>query len=155
TGGAGLSGTLTSEWQYSVDGGITWINIPSTLTTTTNGNIDTYYSFPAYAYTPGTLFRVQANNNGCLSYSLTATFMINPTPTVNQPPNQILCAGTLTNAVVFSGDSVTSFSWTNNNPQIGLGANGTGNISPFVTINNGVTNDTATITVTPVYTNST
>lgn len=46
-----------------------------------------------------------------------------------------------------------SYSWTNNQPSIGLAASGTGNIPSFVATNTTNTAITATITVTPTYTN--
>src|SRR5690606_15569596 len=45
------------------------------------------------------------------------------------------------------------YSWTNNQPTIGLAANGTGNISAFAAINTGTTPVVATITVTPHFIN--
>jgi hypothetical protein len=45
------------------------------------------------------------------------------------------------------------YTWTNNNTTIGLGAAGIGNIPAFVTVNPTISPVTATITVTPTYTN--
>ena len=45
------------------------------------------------------------------------------------------------------------FSWTNNTTSIGLAASGTGNIGSFTATNSGTAPVTATITVTPSYTN--
>ena len=59
-----------------------------------------------------------------------------PTPNVVQPPNQTLCNGATTNAVNFTGSLAnTVFTWTNNNPSIGLPASGTGNIAAFTALN--------------------
>jgi hypothetical protein len=49
----------------------------------------------------------------------------------------------------------TSYSWTNSNPSIGLAANGIGDISSFTALNSGTNIATATITVTPTFTNNT
>lgn len=46
-----------------------------------------------------------------------------------------------------------TYSWTNNNTSIGLAASGTGNIPSFITTNSSNLPVTATITVTPAYTN--
>ncbi|MFZ4633963.1 MAG: beta strand repeat-containing protein, partial [Saprospiraceae bacterium] len=86
----------------------------------------------------------------------TSSFIItvNPTPTVNQPVNQVVCSGNATNAVTLTSIVPgTTFNWTNNTPAIGLPGSGTGNIPSFVAVNNGVSPVTATITITPVYTN--
>ena len=48
----------------------------------------------------------------------------------------------------------TTYAWTNNTPSIGLAANGTGNIAAFAAVNNGTLPVTATITVTPAFTNN-
>ncbi len=46
-------------------------------------------------------------------------------------------------------DQNTTYSWTNDNPSIGLAASGTGNLPAFTAVNNGATPVTANITVTP------
>lgn len=71
-------------------------------------------------------------------------------PTVAQPANQVLCNGTATTAVTFTGTVPgTTFSWTNNTPSVGLAASGTGNIASFNAVNAGTAPVVATITVTP------
>ncbi len=77
---------------------------------------------------------------------------VNPTPTVNKPLDQTVCNGISTVAVNFTGTG-TSYTWTNNNTAIGLGANGTGNIPSFVATNNTTSPINGTIIVTPVYSN--
>lgn len=64
------------------------------------------------------------------------------------PPPQTRFAGQNTAAINFTG-TATSYSWTNDKPEIGLAASGDGNIPAFKTINKGNTDITATITVTP------
>jgi hypothetical protein len=80
------------------------------------------------------------------------TFLIsvNPLPDVNPVANQLLCSGSQSTPVDFSGNVAgTTFSWTNNQPSIGLAANGTGDIPAFTAQNNGSNPVVATITVTP------
>jgi hypothetical protein len=50
-----------------------------------------------------------------------------------------------------TGATTLSYNWTNNQPSIGLGASGSGNIASFTAINLGATPVVATITVTPIY----
>ena len=91
-------------------------------------------------------------NNGitCSGDPTTFTITVNPTPTVNQPSNQTVCNGQSTTAILFSGAIPnTTYNWTNSNSNIGLGANGVGDISIFTAINNGTTPIVANITVTP------
>jgi PKD repeat protein len=88
----------------------------------------------------------------CSGFPITDTIIVNPTPIVNQPANLVYCNGDATSIISFTGTG-TSYDWTNNNTSIGLAANGTGNISSFISTNTGVTQIIATITVTPKYTN--
>ncbi len=92
------------------------------------------------------------SNNGVSCKGNPEQFIVtvNPMPTVNQPPNQTLCNGVLTNEVIFTGNIAGEiFNWTIDNPSIGLPAKGQGNILPFVVKNNTANPVTATITVTP------
>jgi hypothetical protein len=96
-------------------------------------------------------------NNGitCSGNPQTFTIVVNPTPTLNDPIDQVVCSGTSGSAVVFSGSTPnTVFNWQNDYPSIGLNASGTGNIPSFIATNNLTATVTATVTVTPSYTNS-
>ncbi|MCK9220512.1 MAG: hypothetical protein M0P47_10745, partial [Bacteroidales bacterium] len=93
--------------------------------------------------------------NSCEGTHLTYTITINPTPTVNSVGNQVLCHNATTSAVVFSGNVPgTVFNWTNSDPTIGLAASGTGDIAAFTAANTGTIPITATIVVTPTFTNT-
>jgi YVTN family beta-propeller protein len=79
------------------------------------------------------------------------TITVNPTPVANAVPDQNLCNGVLSQAVNFSGGAAgTTYNWVNSNANIGLPANGTGNIAPFTAVNNTAAPITALITVTPI-----
>jgi hypothetical protein len=123
------------------------------LPSTGSGNIS-FTAATVNSATTGTI-TVTPNytNNGvsCPGTPRTFTITVNPLPTLNSVPNQSLCSGDPTTPVNFTGN-FTTVSWTNSNPSIGLPASGTGNIPSFITINNGTTNQVATITVTPVLT---
>ena len=89
----------------------------------------------------------------CTGPSVSFTYTVNPTPSVNALANQTLCNGTASAAVTLGGPVPgTVFTWTNNNTTIGLGSGGTGNIPGFVATNTTNVPVTATVTVTPVYT---
>jgi gliding motility-associated-like protein len=142
--------TLKAWWQISCDGGATWTDIPGTLTWVYNGNINTTYTFTPGPGQSGCLFRAVFANGHCpASGSIPATLTILPVPTVNQPPNIIVCNGSTVCPAAFTG-TAGSYTWTNNNTSIGLGAGGTGNIPCFTAINNTSNPVTATITVTPI-----
>jgi len=89
----------------------------------------------------------------CSGTPQTFTITVNPTPTVINPSDQAVCNGALTSAVNFTG-TATSYTWININTSIGLASSGTGNIPSFTANNTGNTIITATITVTPVYSNA-
>ncbi len=90
-------------------------------------------------------------NTGCNSpVSSFKTLTVNPTATVDAVSNQSVCNGAITAAVNFTGSVPgTQFSWTNNDPSIGLAASGTGDIASFTAANTTNAPVTATITVTP------
>lgn len=126
------------------------------LAATGTGNIPTFSAINA------TAIPIVANitvtpiyfNNGlsCAGSSEAISITVNPTPTVAAPQNRVVCNGLQTTQINFVGTG-TTYSWTNNNPSIGLAAAGTGLISPFTAVNNTNTPLVATITVTPIFTN--
>ncbi|MBL7728008.1 MAG: T9SS type A sorting domain-containing protein, partial [Dinghuibacter sp.] len=97
-------------------------------------------------------------NNGvsCSGPAETFTITVNPTATVNTVNNEVVCNNTTTTAVNFSSAATGGtivYNWTNNNTTIGLAASGSGNIASFNATNNTTAPVTATITVTPVFSN--
>lgn len=101
--------------------------------------------------TPVTItYNVTPSTNGCPGAPFDIAMTVAPTPTVATVIGETLCNGSATQAVNFTGTVTgTVFNWTNNNPAIGLGANGTGNIPSFTATNTGTSALTGTITVTP------
>ena len=87
----------------------------------------------------------------------TFTITVNPGAQVEAVTSQVLCVGESTDEIVFATtntDGTTTYEWINDNTDIGLAANGVGDIPSFT-----VTNDTtsaliATIEVTPTYENN-
>ncbi|MBK9335075.1 MAG: hypothetical protein IPM98_00245 [Lewinellaceae bacterium] len=124
-------------------------NVPAfTATNATNAALTSTFTVVA-SYT----------NNGvtCTGTPIQFAITVNPTPTVSATPtSQTVCNGAATTAINFTGTvGGTVFNWTNNNPAIGLAANGSSSSIPsFTAINNGGAPVTATITVTPTYTNN-
>lgn len=92
-------------------------------------------------------------NNGvnCSGNTTNFTITVNPTPSANVPSSQTLCNGATTAQVNFSGTG-TSYNWTNSIATIGIPASGSGNITPFVAVNNGLNPVTAQLVVTPIFT---
>jgi hypothetical protein len=86
----------------------------------------------------------------------TFTITVNPTGQVNKPVDQFVCNGVLTAPVNFSTANtggVTTYTWTNDTPSIGLAASGTGDIASFTAVNLTTAPVVATIVVTPHFAN--
>jgi len=84
--------------------------------------------------------------NGCTGPAQTFTIIVSPTPTANQPANEITCSGFQT-FIPLTGSAGATLNWTNNNIAIGLPASGMGNI--LFNAANVSAPLTSTITVTP------
>lgn len=149
-----LGGTTTYEWSNNnssigLIAGPSTGNIPS-FTATNSGllpSVATIQVTPTYT------------NGGvsCVGSTLTFTITVNPSASVVLPPNQTVCNSDSTTSVNFStvnNSGSTTYEWTNNNPSIGLGATGIGNIPSFVAINSGNIPVVASIEVTPIYNNA-
>ncbi|MFN8242798.1 MAG: PKD-like domain-containing protein [Ferruginibacter sp.] len=92
---------------------------------------------------------------GCPGVPVTFTITVNPTPAVNAIASQSVCNGATVAAITPAGPVAgTVYTWTNNNTSIGLSSGGTGTIPGFTAVNNTSAPVTATITVTPNYSNA-
>jgi large repetitive protein len=92
----------------------------------------------------------------CNGAPKTFTITVNPTAQVTQPINHTICNGGSTSNIFFATLNVggtTTYNWTNNDPSVGLAASGSGDIPAFAVINAGNAPKTATVTVTPTFTN--
>ncbi len=136
--------TSQYHWGFTGAGAVITQLLPSdpfisvNFTVPTTGNITVYGS-----------------NTNCIdpSASVSLPVTINPIPTADAVPNQILCHNASTVAVNFSGTVPgTVYTWFNSNTTIGLAPSGAGNIASFVAINSTSAPITAMITVTPAYT---
>jgi gliding motility-associated-like protein len=88
--------------------------------------------------------------NGCVGTPSSYSITVNPKANVTVPADIIVCNGDAIPGTTFTSSVAGStYTWTNDNPLIGLAASGTGDISGFTAINAGGTPITATITVTP------
>lgn len=71
-----------------------------------------------------------------------------PTPVVNPLNDSIFCSGSLTDAVIISGNA-TNYAWSHNGGNIGLIASGDNDIPSFTIINNETTQIETVFTVIP------
>ena len=127
-----------------------------------NGNID---SFTVSNETNSTIVATiivtpTLHDNGidCVGEPISFTITVNPHVVMAQPGNQIVCHGDNTADVIFTTtieDGTMTYNWTRTNNNIqGLAMEGTGDIMSFVALNETMTAQTTTITVTPTYTNN-
>ncbi|MCH2228860.1 MAG: gliding motility-associated C-terminal domain-containing protein [Crocinitomicaceae bacterium] len=129
-----------------------WINNNTAigLAANGNGNIASFNAANATANPISGLITVSPSANGCTGLNETITFTVNPTPVADPIADEVVCNNALTTPVAFtSATAGTTFAWSNNNTNIGLAANGTGNISAFNATNNTSSPIAAAITVTP------
>jgi|GEM_PF-3544172 len=86
----------------------------------------------------------------CLGDPITLQYNIYAIPTVTAtPPSATVCNNTPVN-IAFNGNygGGATYSWSNDNPAIGLPVSGTGALN-FIAVNTGMTNLVANVTVTP------
>ncbi len=146
--------TATVNFSGSVTGtSFSWTNnnIHIGLAATGTGAIDSFIATNDSLYIDTAIIVVTPNYNGCMGASQSFTISVNPTPTIDSIANQILCNTFATTTVHFTGlVSGTSYTWTNNNTTIGLGASGADSINTFTATDTTNVFDTAIITVTPM-----
>ena len=160
-GSATAAVNFTSNTTPAGNNSYAWTNSNTAigLAAAGNGNI------PSFIATNTTPLPISATitvtptytNNGvaCTGTPITFTITVNPSPTVNPvPANQLLCNGSATTPVSFTGPvSGAFYTWTNNNTTIGLASAGASNIPSFIATNTGTAPVVATVTVTGSYTN--
>ncbi len=107
---------------------------------------------------PYNIVRTYRATDGCGNFTdCTQIITVNPIATVNAITNQVVCNNAPTTAVTFSSTATGGtivYNWTNNTTSIGLAGSGSGNIPSFIATNTSNAPVTATITVTPSYTNA-
>ena len=148
--------TQATNWQTNViNGGYSWDYLNYTVPSIgigPNGNtqIPSFTAVNNSGVTQVACVKVVPLNQGCSGIADTMCFTVLPISTVTDPADITICAGQTIPSITFTGsDPATVYNWTNNNPNINLGASGIGNIPSF-TPNNPIPNtETATITVTP------
>jgi Secretion system C-terminal sorting domain/HYR domain len=128
-------------------------NCTGVITITHQGDVST----PSTT-TPYNIIRTYRATDGCGNFAeCTQIITVNPIATVNTIANQVVCNASPTTAVTFTSPTTGGtivYNWTNNTTSIGLAATGVGNIASFTATNTTTAPVTATITVTPSYTNA-
>lgn len=139
-----------------VPGGLyTWTNSNTTIGLAASGtNFIPNFNATNTGTTPVTAtITVTNQSNTCVSDPITFSIIVNPTPILSQSASQYICDGELSNVVSFNSNMPGStFSWSNSNTNIGLGANGTGDLPAFIGTNNSINPISATIFVNAYFT---
>ena len=144
------SGVVTFNYTVAATGGVTG------FTTLMNGLPKDYIITdvlvnPTNEVQTVTYTIVPVNSTGCASGPATVIVTVLPTAQVNKPDDQVLCNGE--NSIPVSLGTLTigtvSFTWTNDQPSIGLPAYGSGDIPSFVAENNSDSPIITAISVTP------
>ena len=148
-----IDGTTSYSWTND--------NVAIGIAAAGDGNISSFVSANVAASSISSTITVTPTytNNGisCTGLSETFTITVNPSAQVNEILNQELCEGQITSPITFSTtnvDGITTYSWTNDNTNIGLADSGEGDISSFTVLNTSGESETATITVVPTYSSS-
>ena len=149
--GTGLQGDIIATapigFEISLTAGDGYAKI-LTLTRN-NGSVTTTIYVRSADYAIGSISGdVGLATPGISSQTVPVSGFINTLPNANIIPNQTKFAGESTGVVNFKGTG-DSYRWTNDKPEIGLPASGSGDIEPFVAVNNGSSPIMATITVIP------
>ena len=131
-----------------------WSNNNTTtgLAASGTGNIAAFTATNTGSSVQTSTISVTPTLNGCSGTPRTISLNVNPTPTVTQPANQTVCAGTNFAATNFTGAVTgTTYSWSSSNTAVGLAASGTGNIAAFAATNTTNAPISTTVTVTPSF----
>jgi len=152
------AGTIISNIIFSgsnlTGSNISWTNnnINTGLASSGNGNINAFTSTNLSNSPIVSKIQVVASSNGCSSSPQIFTIRVNPIPSINAIPNQLVCGSNTLSLPTFTGSSVggTLYQWTNTNPAIGIAASGSGSITPFSVLNNFYIPISANIIVIPI-----
>ena len=143
---------------YAIDGGATSASItagqlPTGLTASYSAGVFTITGTPTEA---GTFNYIVTTDGPCVNVFLSGTITVNPSPVVNAVANAAYCNNTPGAAISFSspttGGTIT-YSWTST-ANVGFGTGANGNIPAYTATNNTSSVVTATVTVTPHFTNN-
>jgi len=121
-------------------------NIPSFKSKNSSNSLQVYTITVTPTYKNGGV--------SCVGASRSFTITICPSAQINRPMSIELCNGAYNPDIAFNTNNtvgVTTYSWTNSNPTIGLAESGNGSIKSFKLINKSDVHISAIITVTPTF----
>ncbi|MEI8109465.1 MAG: PKD-like domain-containing protein [Chitinophagia bacterium] len=131
----------TNNGNVVVDGTIfNWTNNNDAigLRATGIGNISSFTANYITNYSSTALITVTPAANNCTGSPQQFTLTVRPTPGILPVPDQIFCAGQVTNAITFTGSTIpnTRYDWYASNNLTGISAfSGTASINAFTSVN--------------------
>ncbi|MBC8301062.1 MAG: gliding motility-associated C-terminal domain-containing protein, partial [Pelagibacterales bacterium] len=140
-------GTTTYSWTNDTDS--------IGLSATGSGDIASFNAVNNGTEPVTATIVVTPSFEGCVGPTETFTITVNPTAEMNDPEDMVVCNAEVTDAVAFTTNNTggtTTYTWTNDTPSIGLAASGSGDLPSFTAANTDTQPITATITVTPLFT---
>ena len=138
------------NWSVdSIPPGLIGLNVLSGST-----NIPSYHLVNTTSQEIVVTFTVQAvdvfDNSLCPGVNYVYSLTVLPAPFINAIPNQLICNGTNTTPIQFTGTG-TSYAWVSDLPNIGMAADGLNSIPSFIAQNNQSTTLIANISATPMF----
>lgn len=131
TGAVSFSGTVNGTTYH-------WTNTAPEigLAASGSGNIASFQGINNGNTAVTAQIEVTPIADGCTGSSTSFQIIVNPTPVVNVIDDQTVCNNVEQPAVVFNSNvSGVQYAWTNDQPGIGLAANGLGNLPSFAAVN--------------------
>ncbi len=131
----------------------TWTNSNTSIGLSANGagHLPSFTAVNTGSSPVNAVVSVTPTLNGCTGAPASFTITVNPTPIVNPVSAVVVCNSDLIPASSYSSvPAGASFSWQNNNPNIGLGIGANGNTPAFTATNPTTSVSSANISVSPV-----
>jgi hypothetical protein len=149
TGTFNIANIYTAELSDATGSFATPMPIGTLVSTANSGTILSIVSGATPAGT-GYRIRVVSDDPATIGSDNGFDLLITAAPTVDPVADQTVCNGDPTTAINFtSGTPGTTYSWSNNDPNIGLTSGGLGDIASFNGVNTGSIPVVGTITVSP------
>jgi Ig-like domain CHU_C associated/Secretion system C-terminal sorting domain len=140
-------GVTGYQWQQSVDGGVTFGNVPNTAPY--SGNLTATLSISnTTAGLSGTQYRILLSNGTCSTTSNAVTLTVNNAPlisTIGQPANTSICTGNIASFNVIATGSTLTYQWYNSSTGL------PGSFSPISGATNATYSTALVTSTTPTY----
>jgi len=121
-----------------------------------SGNISSFIATNPGIVPVTAIITITPAYGSCPGVPISYTITVNPSPSVDPVEDQTYCEGSIVPETILSGNIPgTEYYWTNDNPGIGLSANGIGNIPAFTAVNDAPEPIIATVTIIPIANNCT